>query len=53
MEGLFRFAKDLGYNESQEGYLSKCDLCLDIRKHLVSKKDFEELKPEQFYAHVG
>jgi hypothetical protein len=52
MEGLFHFADDLGYQETRNAYLSKCDLCLDIRKFLVSKKDFEELKPKEFYDHV-
>lgn len=50
--GLFQFAKDLGYRESQEGYFSKCHLCTDIRKHLVVKKDFEELNPKEFYLHL-
>jgi len=52
VQGLFHFAKDLGYQESREGYLSKCDLCLDLRKHLVSKDGFEELNPKEFYVHV-
>ena len=51
MEGLFRFATDLGYVESQSGYLSKCDLCLDIRKHLIAKHNFDELNPKDFYIH--
>jgi len=53
MQGLLDFARDLGYQESEEGYVSKCDLCLDLRKHLVSKGDFTELRPKAFYAHVG
>ncbi|GAH50113.1 unnamed protein product [marine sediment metagenome] len=48
----FQFAKDFGYQESPEGYLSKCHLCLDLRKHLVSKKEFEELTPKEFYLHL-
>ena len=36
----------------QEGYLSKCDLCLDLRRHLVSKQDFAELSPKEFYVHL-
>jgi hypothetical protein len=52
IEELFRFAQDFGYQESEEGYLSKCDLCLDIRKHLVSKQDFAELSPKEFYQHL-
>lgn len=52
LEGLFQFAKDFGYQESPEGYLSKCHLCLDLRKHLVSKKEFEELTPKEFYLHL-
>lgn len=51
-EGLLRFAKDFGYKESKEGYISKCDLCLDIRKHLLAKKEFDELRPKEFYLHL-
>ncbi len=51
-KGLFQFAKDFGYRESPEGYLSKCHLCLDLRKHLVSQKEFEELTPKEFYVHL-
>ncbi|GAG82104.1 unnamed protein product [marine sediment metagenome] len=50
--GLFQFTKDFGYQESPEGYLSKCHLCLHLRKHLVSKKEFEELTPKEFYLHL-
>lgn len=52
VQGLFHFAKDFGYQESREGYVSKCDLCLDVRKYLVSKEDFEELNPRAFYEHL-
>jgi hypothetical protein len=52
VRGLLQFAQDLGYQESPEGYLSKCDLCLDLRRHLVSEGDFEELCPREFYAHL-
>ncbi len=49
MEGLFRFSEDFGYQELEAGYLSKCHLCADIRKHLVSEQDFKELRPKEFY----
>jgi hypothetical protein len=52
MRGLLRFAQDLGYEECDEGYLSKCDLCLDIRTYLVSKGDWAELQPSAFYEHL-
>jgi hypothetical protein len=51
-EGLFQFAtKDFGYEKKSEGYVSKCHLCLDIRKHLA-KEGFEELAPKEFYSHL-
>lgn len=52
MKGLYEYALEHGYTESPGGYLSKCDVCLDIRKHLISRKDFEELRPKEFYMHV-
>ena len=53
MNGLLRFAQDFGYQELQEGYLSKCDLCLNLRTFLVSKQDWAELAPRAFYTHLG
>ncbi len=52
LKGLYQFAKDLGYIESQNGYFSKCHLCMDIRRHLVLKGDFKELSPKEFYMHL-
>ena len=52
MMGLYDFAKDLGYRELEEGYISKCHLCLDLRTYLISRKDFEELRPLEFYDHL-
>lgn len=52
MMGLFHFAEDQGYEEFPEGYVSKCDLCLDLRSYLVSTADFEELGPKEFYTHL-
>jgi hypothetical protein len=53
MPGLFRFAQAYGYVERADGYLSKCDLCLDIRAFLVAQDAFPELAPRQFYEHLG
>ena len=53
IQGLFRFAQGQGYQANQAGYLSKCDLCLELRKHLVSVGHFTELQPTEFYAHVA
>ena len=50
--GLLEFAGDLGYVERPEGYLSKCHLCVDIRRHLSSRGEFEELAPREFYSHL-
>ena len=50
--GLFQFAQESGYEELDEGYFSKCHLCTDIRKHLVTKEEFEELQPREFYLHL-
>jgi len=52
LEGLYNFARDFGYRESPEGYISKCALCLDIRRHLASVGGFAELQPEEFYRQL-
>jgi hypothetical protein len=42
-----------GYEVSAEGYMSKCHLCVDIRKRIASQTDqFKELQPRQFYDHL-
>jgi hypothetical protein len=51
-DGLLRFVRDFGYEERGEGYLSKCHLCADMRKHLLAKEEFKELRPREFYLHL-
>ncbi len=53
MEGLLDFAHAFDYDTRDDGYISKCDLCLDIRKHLLFADDFEELAPKGFYTHLS
>jgi hypothetical protein len=53
MAGLLTFAqREYDYVEREHGYISRCHLCLDIRKHLVSNGDFDELQPEEFYQRL-
>jgi hypothetical protein len=52
VEALLRFAQDMDYSELPGGFLSKCDLCLDVRKYLVTQDDFAELQPRSFYEHL-
>ncbi len=49
MKGLMQFAKNTNYEELRVGYVSKCHLCLDIRKHLSVNSNFDELNPKEFY----
>ncbi|RLE80920.1 MAG: hypothetical protein DRJ51_04850 [Thermoprotei archaeon] len=51
---LYEFAvKEYGYKEDRYGYVSKCHLCVDIRRHIVERtREFKELKPEEFYQHL-
>ncbi|MGB9727445.1 MAG: radical SAM protein [Nitrososphaeria archaeon] len=45
--------KEFDYKESREGYISKCHLCVDIRKHIVEKGgELTELKPIEFYKNL-
>ena len=53
MKGLLHFSIDRGYEEQKDGYISKCHLCLDIRKHLSASDIFEELKPIEFYEQIN
>ena len=51
--GLLHLAHESGYKEEPDGYISKCHLCLDIRRYLAQTGKFKELKPEQFYIHLN
>ena len=50
---LVKFSsQQFGYEEQKEGYISKCHLCLDVRKHIALNTDqFKELQPREFYCH--
>ena len=51
MKRLYEFAvKEYGYKELKNGYVSKCHLCVDIRRHIIQETDeFKELSPKVFY----
>ncbi len=49
---LYRLGVAHGYVEREEGYISRCHLCLDIRRHLARRGDFPELAPRAFYEHL-
>ena len=42
--------KEFNYQERREGYISKCHLCVDMRRHIAQMSDkFTELRPKEFY----
>lgn len=44
LEKLYEIGKKFGYEERSVGYISKCHLCVDIRKHIAQQTDeFEGL----------
>jgi len=48
---LYKYAEgNYAYAPNKDGYISKCHLCLDIRKHLTDEGcELKELSPRQFY----
>lgn len=50
--GLHAFARERGFQERMDGYISKCHLCTDMRRHLALNGDFAELAPKEFYRHL-
>jgi hypothetical protein len=54
LEELYKVAvKEFSYKELEEGYISKCHLCLDVRRHMVQITDeFKELRPKEFYSYL-
>lgn len=53
LKKLYEFGvKEFGYKENSEGYISKCHLCVDVRKHVSQQTDeFKELRPRELYYH--
>jgi len=52
-EGLLNYARESGFTEYEDGYISKCHLCLDIRKHLHRKNPGPDLAPDEFYNQLN
>ena len=51
--GLFNFAREqYAYRQLMDGYAGKCHLCVDVRSHLASVGEFDELEPQEFYTSV-
>jgi len=51
LAGLYRLGIEYGY-QAQAGYVSKCHLCIDIRRHLARTGDFAELQPRELYERL-
>lgn len=51
LEDLYRLGQAHGY-EKREGYVSKCHICLDVRRCLAREGDFQELRPRALYEHL-
>jgi len=49
--GLLRYTQELGYKPDPDGYVSKCELCFEVRKHLVAvdSQRHSDLTPVSFY----
>jgi len=54
VEALLQWTnEEYGYEEDERGYIAKCHLCLDIRRHLVRRGvTFQELAPLEFYENL-
>lgn len=54
IEDLYTLAvENFEYEELPEGYVSKCHVCFDIRRSVISKTEkFKELNPSEFYEHI-
>jgi hypothetical protein len=51
--GLYEYARRHHHYSSLDlGYAGKCHLCVDVRRHLASKKMFPELDPLEFYQRI-
>lgn len=51
LKALYDLGKEFGYRE-RKGYVSKCHLCVDVRRHLALAGEFKELEPRAFYERL-
>ena len=52
IRGFYQWARDhYDFQPARRGYINKCDLCTEIRTHLVqlAAEEFTELRPLEFY----
>jgi hypothetical protein len=48
--GLMQLAQsEHGYEALADGYVGKCHLCVDVRRHLAASTGYAELRPRAFY----
>lgn len=54
IKNLYELAThEYGYQPKEQGYVSKCHLCIDMRRHLTIKTNqFKELLPKDLYLHL-
>jgi hypothetical protein len=54
INSLYEVAREYGF-QATGAYLSKCHLCLDIRRYLVMDREltFAELAPRGFYENLS
>ena len=52
IKALVEHARERGYEERDEGYISRCEVCIDARKYLAATGDYEELRPREFYRQL-
>jgi hypothetical protein len=49
--GLMKMAREkYGYISTESGYVGKCHLCVDVRRHIAKRGAFEGLRPQEFYT---
>jgi hypothetical protein len=52
LEGLMMIGVRHGYRPAPGGYVSRCHICTDVRRHLAATDLFQELRPLEFYTQL-
>lgn len=47
---LYEYASGYGFKPLEDGYVSKCDFCYDMRKFLSIKKSSKDIYPPDYYT---
>ena len=51
MNGLYQYARELGFEPSRSTYVNRCDLCFDIKRYLCREHPTADIGYPSYFGH--